>query len=280
MFNSSEGATQQHHSLDSYESSQKSSSIAAQIARLKAFAPITSIICDLQFRLSDSDAREAGDRLMLKVEDESTAVCSAIIGAGDSLLVDTGYIRGQVAPVIADLVANLYRELGDGCFDVNIASALTPSLLSTLDISIPSAWRDSGSRVLVIDSMLNAISKFRSAFDVNSHNFVNKDDACQWAEAVIFSGAKRGVSIIDSEVKSGSGGDPVILFRAMIKQSGSALADAWLAHPGRCVSSESDFDNVLDEIKDSHSNRLDSSIDRICNINDNLEAAPSLAGNL
>lgn len=280
MYNFSEGTTQQHHTLNSYESSQQPSSIAAQIARLKAFSPITSIICDLQLRLSDSDAREVGDRLMLKVEEESTAVCSAITGAEDSLLVDTGYIRGQVAPVIADLVANLYRELGESCFDVNIASAVTPSLLNTLDISIPSVWRDSGSRVLVIDSMLTAISKFNSAFDAHTHNFVNKDDACRWAEDVIFSGAKRGVSIIESEVRSGYGGDPVILLRAMIKQSGSALADAWRAHPGRCVSSESDFDKVLDEIKDSHSNRLDSSIDRICTINDNLESAPSLAGNL
>ena len=247
-------------------------SVAAQIAKLKAFAPITSIVCDLNLSLSHSEAKSIGTRLMAKVELETTAVFNSICCDPSK-----EWVQGQIAPVVADLLASLYRSSGEACFDVDIASAVTPSLLTNIETSVPSLWRDTGSRVLVVDSMLNAISCFRGAFEKNSLGFSDVEDASDWAKGVIFEGAQHAVSIVQSEVACGTGGDPVILLRSLIKQSGYALADAWRGHkhigdPGVPGPSH---DQILTDVKANHIERLDAAIDRICMINDDLDSALS-----
>ncbi|MDA8663469.1 hypothetical protein N9L66_00715 [Porticoccaceae bacterium] len=249
--------------------------IAAQISKLKAFYPISAIVCDLKHRHSFCEADKVGKRLIEKVEHECDAIFR-LLDLGDEKLENIDWIRGQIAPVVSSLLASLYRDIGNKCFDSDIANTVTPALLADVKMSVPSAWQNAGSRVLMIDSTLNALAEFKSAFKSNNLGFVSKEDACSWARSAIFDAAQHAVLIIQSEVPHGTDGDPVILMRAMIKQSGSALADAWRSASGCWLKNDDDFVKTLDEIKARQIEYMDAAIDIICSMNDDIASSVAL----
>jgi len=197
--------------------------IATQIARLKAFAPITQILVEQSTILDQGEREELSRVLYAKVQLETDTLCQML----DVDPVECPWIAGQIAPIVSEQVALTYRMYGLDGLKTSITPAFMPALLAQYAVTFPSCWDNRSDAVAIMSSALKALRLFDDAYQEGDLGHPNSLNVKGWAKDLLWKGSQHCINVISDEIGGGVDGDPVILQQAMLLDCGRILARCW-----------------------------------------------------